>query len=85
MKKNRPQTLKEKRRNLIIKWLLYLLVMAASFLFMTVTDIVEKFMNICLWIIFHSGHDIVDTTFGHILDKRHSCVLFEGFSYICAV
>ena len=46
MKKNRPQTLKEKRRNLIIKWLLYLLVMAASFLFMTVTDIVVPLFHI---------------------------------------
>ena len=52
MKKNRPQTLKEKRRNLIIKWLLYLLVMAASFLFMTVTDIVVPlflfFISLCI-------------------------------------
>lgn len=46
MKKNRPQTLKEKRRNLIIKWLLYLLVMAASFLFMTVTDSIMPLFHI---------------------------------------
>lgn len=46
MKKNRPQTLKEKRRNLIIKWLLYLLIMAASFLFMTVSDTITPLLHI---------------------------------------
>ena len=38
MKKNRPLTLREKRRNLVIKWLLYLFVMAVSFVIMTISD-----------------------------------------------
>ena len=52
---------------------------------LTVTDVVEKFMNICLWVVFYPGYNIVDTSLGKILDEGHSCISLEGFSHVGAI
>ena len=33
---------------------------------LTIADVVEKFMNICLWVVFYPGYNIVDTALGKI-------------------
>lgn len=52
---------------------------------LTVSYIVEKFVDVCVRIRFHLRRDIVNASFGEILQERHSGISLEGFSNISAV